>query len=332
MTQSSSRLLRLTIQTNHLSAKRLDKLLSQEFPELSRTRVRELLEQQQITALPTTAALNLAKLPPLGTQIEIHLPEPQDSELRPWDFKLDILFEDEHLLFLNKPAGLVVHPAAGHEDHTLVHALLHHCQDLRGIGDEKRPGIVHRLDIGTSGVMIVAKHQQCHEALVNVFQAHDLRRHYQALIYIKQPLRCREGTLTSLIGRHPKDRKRMSSKVSEGKQAITHYRLLKKWEAHPQVAHLELTLETGRTHQIRVHLSELLTAPILGDQTYGHFTAPLLNKLLGPQGAQLLAQYPYPLLHARTLGLKHPMTGEWMEFSTQPPSPFVDLLHYLSYN
>jgi 23S rRNA pseudouridine1911/1915/1917 synthase len=252
----------------------------------------------------------------------IQLPPPVNYDLVAENISLDILYEDEFLIVINKPAGLVVHPAPGHWSGTLVNALLYHCKDLQGIGGEKRPGIVHRLDRGTSGVMVAAKEQQTHQHLVEIFKAHLIQRQYLALSYGE--LHRSAGTLTSLIGRSTHDRKKMSSKVTHGKNAVTHF---KKLSSHKKLHLLELTLETGRTHQIRVHLSELLNCPILNDPLYAH-PKQQLNQLPIAVTEGLLGN-DYPCLHAKTLEFTHPMTKKYLSFSQVAPSPMKNIIDYL---
>lgn len=303
------------------SSERLDKLLSEKIADLSRTQVRSLFELGLITA-SCGHALSLSKLPPVGTTIMVDIPPPEDYELKPEPIPLHILFEDDELLFVNKVAGMVVHPAAGNWNGTLVHALLYHCSDLAGIGNVRRPGIVHRLDKGTSGVMVVAKTQKSHQRLVELFKNHDLKRMYEALIlWRKIPT---QGTLKSFIDRSNRDRKKMTALTNKGKEAITFYKILR---THDRIAHVECTLETGRTHQIRVHLAELLKTPVLNDHLYANPAQHLKNL---PEIRRILADYPYPLLHAKTLGLNHPINGSWLEFTVPAPSPFIDLVELLN--
>jgi 23S rRNA pseudouridine1911/1915/1917 synthase len=220
---------------------------------------------------------------------------------------LHIVHEDRHLLVVDKPAGLVVHPAPGHEAGTLVNALLAHCTDLRGIGGELRPGIVHRLDRGTSGLMVVAKDDPTMVALGADFKVHRILRRYQALVVGRPPEKA--GRIETLHGRDPRDRKKFSIKVRTGRKAITSWRLL---EVIGGAALMEAELATGRTHQVRLHLASL-GCPILGDATYGRSPRDLALRELGRQlGRQAL--------HARTLGFFHPASGAWLEFHSEPPA------------
>lgn len=301
--------------------KRLDLFLVHKLPQFSRSTIKRLFEDEEISS--ETVSLSLNKMPPTGTLIEIEIPPPVPSDLVAENIPLEILFEDQHLLILNKPAGMVVHPAPGHYTGTLVNAVLFHCPDLKGIGAEKRPGIVHRLDMGTSGVMVVAKDQATHEGLVQLFSAHDIERRYEALI-AGSP-NALSGTLSSTIGRHPTNRLKMAANVKGGKKAITHFQVLKKFE---HCTHIELKLETGRTHQIRVHMAQLLNSPVLCDPVYGSGASHL--KKLPDSVRQLLENYPHQLLHAKELGFIHPITNEELHFTAPPPEIFQKALEALS--
>ncbi len=302
-----------------LEFKRLDALLSKKIDSLSRTQLKRLFEEGEITS---DTKLELKKMPPVGTLILINIPEPIESKLTPENIPLDILFEDQYLIIINKPAGMVVHPAPGNYTGTLVNALLHHCKDISGIGGEKRPGIVHRLDKGTSGVMVVAKEQKCHEGLVNLFSTHDIDRYYEAICVGTriQPT----GRIETSIGRNPNNRLKMKANVA-GKNAITNYKIINFYE---KLSHIELKLETGRTHQIRVHLSEVLNTPILMDPLYG---TPKMHLQVCPDKIKpFIKDYEYPFLHAKILGFVHPITKEKLHFETALPSPFKECLEKLN--
>lgn len=304
--------------------KRLDQILALELKDISRTTLKNLFDKGLIkfhNESPVKGKCELKRLPQPGSVIEVQIPSPTESKAIAQNIPLQILFEDSHLAVIVKPAGMVTHPAPGNLDGTLVNAILHHCPDLQGIGDEKRPGIVHRLDKGTSGVMVVAKNQKCHEGLVQLFSAHDITRRYQCLALNRKI--DQEGTLTSTIGRHQTNRKKMAAHV-RGKEAITHYKIL---ESFDNIQHMQMTLETGRTHQIRVHLSQLLNAPILMDELYGNPKNHL--KAIPVKLSALLKEYPYPLLHARVLGFIHPITQEELFFEVEPPLIFQDSLKIL---
>ena len=307
-----------------LQFNRLDQLLSTRFEEISRTVVKNLFEKGLISfSNDDTQKVELKKIPKLGTVVTVDIPVPVECRSVAQNIPLDIMFEDEHLLIVNKQAGLVVHPAPGHPDGTLVNAILFHCNDLTGVGDEKRPGIVHRLDKGTSGVMVVAKTQKCHERLVHLFSEHDIKRQYHALVVRKQlPI---GGTLSSTIGRHKQNRQKMDVNVKDGKQAVTHYRTLKQFN---RLALVECTLETGRTHQIRVHLSKMLQASILNDPMYA--SPAQQKKSLTQEMIELLGSYSHPLLHAKILGFKHPITNQELYFEANYPEMFQILLDQLN--
>jgi 23S rRNA pseudouridine1911/1915/1917 synthase len=307
-----------------LEYKRLDVYLAKKIPELSRSFLKQLFQNDQILLkTDSNKKLELKRMPEEGAIIQIQIPPPLPDKALPENLPLDILFEDDHLLIINKAAGMVTHPAPGNWTGTLVNTVLYHCKDLTGMGDTKRPGIVHRLDKGTSGVMVVAKSRKCHEGLVLLFSTHDIIRKYECLsMGTKQN---KIGKLTSLIGRHPNNRIKMTTNIKAGKTAITHYRVITFYE---NLAHMELTLETGRTHQIRVHLSELLKSPILCDSVYGNAKQDLsrIEKAL----ANIIGSYPHPFLHAKTLGFKHPITHEDMYFEAKPPVEFRNCLDYLN--
>ena len=298
--------------------KRLDLFLVEKVNSLSRNGLKKLYLKKLIVPVQEVP-LELNKMPPAGTLIHIFPPMPPDLEIVPENIPLDIVYEDEHLLFVDKPAGMVVHPAPGHLSGTLINGVLHHCPGIKGVGTPARPGIVHRIDKGTTGVMVVAKEQKCYEKLVLLFSNHKIDRTYQALVYGSNipPV----GLLKCTIGRSPFNRLKMRANVAHGKEAITHYKVQ---ESFDKVSHLELTLETGRTHQIRVQLSSLLQAPVLGDRLYGRkrraFSPPLDN---------LLKSYSHPLLHARRLGFVHPMTGKKVEFEAMPHESFSQVLTFL---
>ncbi len=305
--------------------KRLDQFLVAQMNDLSRAFIKGLYQKSLITLSQDSSflgKLELKKMPPVGAKIVIQIPPPLPSKATPEDIPLDKLFEDEHLIIINKKAGMVVHPAPGHPRGTLVNAVLYHCPDLQGIGDTKRPGIVHRLDKGTSGVMVVAKSQKCHEGLVLLFSAHDIQRKYLALCMGTKL--AERGTLKSTIGRHPHNRLKMAAHIKGGKEAITHYKTL---ESFGSCALMEMTLKTGRTHQIRVHLSQLLKSPIAMDPTYGRPKDHL--KRLPLEANQHLKDYPHPLLHAQLLGFKHPITNRELSFESPPPPIFKQTLEIL---
>lgn len=299
---------------------RLDRFLTKVNKDLSRSTVKSLFQREMITG---SNPLKLNRLPPIGTVITIQIPPPIPTVAQPEDIPLDIIYEDEHLLIVNKEAGMVTHPAPGNYNGTLVNAVLHHCHDLKQIGDQVRPGIVHRLDKGTSGVMVVAKNQQCHEGLVILFSSHDIIRRYHALALVNREIPI-GGTMRSTLGRHPQNRLKMAVNVRDGKTAVTHFKVL---EQYKKCHHMELTLETGRTHQIRVHLSSLMNTPILMDPVYGNPKQQLLH--FDDKMGEILGDYPHPLLHAKVLGFVHPITKEELYFETELPPIFQKTLEHL---
>lgn len=301
---------------------RLDAYLTAKTSDISRSLIKKLFQKGHINSSDKNIKLELKKMPPINSIIIFELPPPEATDLKAQNIPLEILFEDEHLIIINKPSGLVVHPAPGNPDGTLVNAVMYHCPDLKGIGNEKRPGIVHRLDKGTSGIMVVAKTQKCHERLVKLFSTHDIDRYYEAII-----LGTRidsKARYESVIGRSPHNRLKMASGVKHGKNAITHMTVLKYFK---HFSHVELKLETGRTHQIRVHLGQDQNTPIINDSLYGRLKEEQLNYTAGMKS--LLKDYDSPLLHAKVLGFKHPITGEKLYFEHGPPEIFQNILKIL---
>lgn len=299
--------------------KRLDACLSSKLPDISRSLIKKLFEDG---AFSSSAKLELKKMPPAGTKISFDAGEPKEVGLEPENIPLEILFEDEYLIIVNKPAGLVVHPAPGNYTGTLVNAILHHCPTLSGIGNEKRPGIVHRLDKGTSGIMVVAKEQRTHAGLVELFSTHTIERKYEAICLGARVEPA--GVLDAPIGRSPHNRIKMAANVENSKKAITHFKVIEFFE---KFSHLELTLHTGRTHQIRVHLSQLLNNPILNDYTYGRIKEE--KEKLPSTIKGLIKDYEHPFLHAKILGFKHPITKNDLYFESKPPKIFQDVLNEL---
>jgi 23S rRNA pseudouridine1911/1915/1917 synthase len=294
---------------------------------LSRTRLKALIEAGCVTvdgAVVRDAATRLAE----NARIEVEAPPPDESPLLAQELPLDVIFEDQHLLVLDKPAGLVVHPAAGHEDGTLVNALIAHCGDsLSGIGGVRRPGIVHRLDKDTSGLLVVAKTDAAHQGLSALFADHgrtgSLVREYQALVWGAP--RMRTGTVDAPLGRHPRQREKMAIVSAErGRHAVTHWRLE---ERFGPASLISCRLETGRTHQIRVHLAHI-GHPILGDAVYG---AGFKSKAaqLSEAGRLALERLGRQALHAAKLGFVHPITGEELLFESPPPKYFTNLVNSL---
>ncbi len=293
-------------------ADRMDRALVTAFPDLSRARVQALILEGciRVDGEPVKAS----DRPRLGTTVTVELPSARPAEPLPQDLPLPILYQDDDLLVVVKPAGMVVHPAPGHYDGTLVNALLHHATGLSGIGGVARPGIVHRLDVGTSGVMVVAKHDTIHRALTEQFTVHSVERRYFAMVH-RVPLVDR-GTFRSQLARDPEDRLRIASVESGGRHAITHWEMKAKGD---RVALVECRLETGRTHQVRVHLSEA-GHPIVGDRTYNRRDC-IPTAALRTQVEAL----SHPLLHAWLLAFDHPGTGERVRFVAPPPDDFIEI-------
>lgn len=287
---------------------RVDVFLAQSLPDLTRSAVTRLLEQGAVTCGGTPVKKNTRTVP--GAVYDITLPELRESAIEAQDIPLDVVFEDDDVLVVNKPKGLVVHPAAGHADGTLVNALLHHCGDsLSGINGEKRPGIVHRIDMDTSGLLIVAKNDFAHQALAEQLKDHSLRRTYECIV--RGGFREDSGTVDAPIGRHPIDRKRMAVTEKNSREAITHWQVV---ERFGQYTHLRCRLQTGRTHQIRVHMA-YINHPIAGDPLYG-----VKKPELG-----LSSQ----CLHAKELTFVHPRTGKEITVTCELPEEFRNALNIL---
>lgn len=290
------------------SSERIDALLVRALPALSRSQVQKLLEQGMVTLNDHPLKKNHRCT--AGESYALTLPEPGELPLVPQNIPLDVVYEDEDLIVINKARGMVVHPAPGHPDGTLVNALLYHCGDsLSGIGGQRRPGIVHRIDKDTSGLLIVAKSDFAHQLLSAQLSDHSLCREYEAVVH--GGFRESSGTVDRPIGRHPIDRKRMAVTEKNSKSAVTHWQLLAAYRGY---SHILCRLETGRTHQIRVHMASI-GHPLLGDGTYG---APSPEKGLAGQ-----------CLHARRLRFIHPRTGEQMCLETALPEYFLEVLSRL---
>lgn len=298
---------------------RIDVFLSQELGGESRAAVQRLIESGQVLVdgQAVRASLKLKG----GEQVEVEIPEPLPARPQAEEIPLEVLYEDSDLIVINKPAGMVVHPGAGNFNGTLVNALLAHCTDLAGIGGELRPGIVHRLDKGTSGVLVAAKNDRTHQGLSEQFSVHSVKRIYQALIY-GSPAED-SGKIEGIIGRHPTERLRMSGKAKNGKLAVTRWRVK---ERYGRVSLVELRLETGRTHQIRVHLTEA-GFPLLGDPLYPD--GGRCNTIPDTQLRGMINRLGRQALHARCLGFIHPISGDYLEFTVEPPQDLQELLAYL---
>ncbi len=287
---------------------RIDKFLASMLPEFSRSYIQKLLKDQLVIVGESAVKANY-KLRP-NDSILIRIPEAMEPDILPEEIPLDILYEDNDVLVVNKPKGMVVHPGAGHYSHTLVNGLLWHCKgNLSGINGILRPGIVHRIDKDTTGSLLVCKNDLAHREIAQQLKEHTITRKYRAIVY--GVLKEDEGKVDAPIGRHPIERKKMAVNYKNGKPAVTHYRVL---ERFAQYTYIECILETGRTHQIRVHMSSI-QHPLLGDAVYGP------------------AKCPYSLegqtLHAMVLGFKHPSTGKYLEFSAPLPDYFEKLLKKL---
>jgi 23S rRNA pseudouridine1911/1915/1917 synthase len=300
---------------------RLDRFLAESLPELSRSQVKRLIDEGRVhqDGKPVKAGARLKG----GEDLVISLPEPAPAAAISEEIPLNILYEDPLLVVVNKPAGMVVHPAPGHHQGTLVNALLHHCQDLSGIGGELRPGIVHRLDKGTSGVMVATKNDLAHNHLARQFKDHSITRRYVALVHGLWPEK--RGIVDKQIGRHPTQRKKMSSAGRTGRRAVTHWQVLQRFE-QDRLTLVELTLETGRTHQIRVHFAEM-QRPVVGDPVYGG--TGRTKSLSDPELRNLVNRLDRQALHARLLGFIHPESGTYLEFSAPLPEDLQGILDYL---
>ncbi len=304
---------------------RLDRLLADALPDISRNRVKALIGEGavRIDGIPATdpSAKTMA-----GITIKVTIPEPEEAAPKPEKMPLAIVYEDSHLLVVDKPAGLVVHPGAGNSSGTLVNGLLAHCgEDFAGIGGVKRPGIVHRIDKDTSGLIVVAKDQPTHVTLVEAFSQHSIHRQYAAIV-----LGCPypgTGTVEENIGRSSSDRKKMAVvSARQGKPAVTHYEVKKRWKRAAAMVHCRL--ETGRTHQIRVHMAHL-GFPLIGDAVYTRWSAER-RKAFPAGDLEQIRAFPRQALHAGWLGFTHPATGADMEFTSAIPDDMQDLEYRLN--
>lgn len=294
--------------TEELAGDRIDKFISEQCEELSRSYIQKLLKSGEVYV--GQKAVKPSYKVTEGDFISFEVPEAVELEIVPEDIPLEIVYEDHDVILVNKPKGMVVHPAAGHYSGTLVNALMFHCKDdLSGINGVLRPGIVHRIDMDTTGILIVCKNDLSHTSIAEQLKEHSITRRYQAIVH--GVLKDDEGTIDAPVGRHPQDRKKMCINHQNGKHAVTHYRVLNRFK---NFTHIECRLETGRTHQIRVHMASL-NHPLLGDAVYGPAKCPY--KLQGQT------------LHAGILGFVHPRSGEYMEFAASLPEYFQKLLNIL---
>jgi len=308
------------------AGQRLDRVLTESLEAFSRSRLKGLIESGQVTRNDEVCRQPALKVS-VGDQLVVTIPAAVDAVPLGQAMDLRILFEDSHLLVLDKPAGLVVHPAPGNPDGTLVNALIAHCGDgLTGIGGVKRPGIVHRLDKDTSGVMVAAKTAEAHAALVTQFSDRTVDRAYRALVWGRPmpPI----GEIEGPIGRHPKNRKKMAVMTRGGKAALTRYRSLESY-GDGLATLIECKLETGRTHQIRVHLTHR-KHPLIGDPAYGRPGGRrALPKALDSDETAILTEFPRQALHAFRLGFTHPDTGQHIDFETEMPDDMLKLKSFL---
>ena len=291
---------------------RLDQYIAGRCMDLSRSYIQKLIKESRVTInkniqTKTKTAVQESDI------VNVSLPDPKELEIKPQDIPLDILYEDNDVLVVNKPKGMVVHPAPGHYEDTLVNAVLYHCRDnLSGINGVLRPGIVHRIDKDTTGALIVCKNDKAHQKIADQLRAHTITRSYRAIVY--NNFSEDEGMINAPIGRHPANRKKRMVTEKNSKEAITHYKVLD--HLNHKFNYIECRLETGRTHQIRVHMS-YIGHPLLGDEVYG----PVNSKFKNLQGQTL---------HAATIGFIHPTTEEYMEFSAPLPDYFEKLLKTLA--
>lgn len=291
---------------------RLDKFLSIIYPEFSRAFFQKLIKSKQVSVNETPQkASYCVKIDDIVT---VEIPDAVETTIEPENIPLDILYEDDDVLIVNKPKGMVVHPSAGHYSGTLVNAIMYHCKDtLSGINGEIRPGIVHRIDMDTTGSLIVCKNDEAHVNIAQQIKEHSVNRIYVGIVcgYVKED----SGTVEGAIGRHPIERKKMAINEKNGKSAITHYKVLERFKNY---TYMQFKLETGRTHQIRVHMASI-GHPLLGDTLYSSGRSPFKHL----QGQ---------CLHAKTIGFIHPKTGEYMEYSAPLPEYFEKLLCLLKSN
>lgn len=294
--------------TEELEDERIDKCLAALIDSLSRSFIQKLIKDEAVTVngQPVKGSYRVKQ----EDRVVFSLPESVEPDIEPEAIPLDILYEDKDVIVVNKPKGMVVHPAAGHYSGTLVNGLMYHCgAELSGINGVMRPGIVHRIDMDTTGSVIVCKNDAAHRCIAGQLKEHTITRRYVAVCY--GVLRDDEGTIDRPIGRHPSDRKKMAVNEKNGKRAVTHYRVL---ERFAQYTYIECVLETGRTHQIRVHMASI-GHPLLGDEVYSGRKSPF--RLTGQT------------LHAKTLGFCHPSTGQYVEVDAPLPEYFVHLLEVL---
>ena len=294
--------------TPEMEGERIDKCISNYLESLSRSYIQKIIKDG--TAYVNDAVVKANYKVKVDDKVQFEIPDCEEPDIPPQDIPLDILYEDKDILIVNKPKDMVVHPAPGHYEGTLVNAIMFHCKDeLSGINGVLRPGIVHRIDKDTTGSIIICKNDEAHRKIAQQLKEHSITRKYRAIVYGR--IMEEEGTVNAPIGRHPTDRKKMAINEKNGKPAVTHYKVLERFDKY---TYIECQLETGRTHQIRVHMTSI-GHPLLGDEVYGS------------------GKNPYHLqgqtLHAMILGFVHPSTGEYMEFTAPLPEYFVKLLEKL---
>ncbi len=288
---------------------RIDRFLAKELQDKSRSYLQKLIKEEyiKVNGRPVKPNYRLA----LGDRVEVTLPDVKAPDILPENIPLDILYEDNDIIIVNKPKQMVVHPAPGHYTGTLVNALMYHCgQELSGINGAMRPGIVHRIDMDTTGSIVACKNDMAHQSLSAQLKDHSIHRVYEAVVHGN--IKKEEGTVDAPVGRHPSDRKKMSIHAKSGRRAVTHYKVLKRFGDY---TYIQCILETGRTHQIRVHMASI-GHPVVGDLVYGPKKCPFAN---------LTGQ----VLHAKTLGITHPATGKYFEISAPLPEYFAELLETL---
>lgn len=294
--------------TPEMEGERIDKCISNYLESLSRSYIQKIIKDGK--AYVNDAVVKVNYKVKVDDKVQFEIPDCEEPDIPPQDIPLDILYEDKDILIVNKPKDMVVHPAPGHYEGTLVNAIMFHCKDeLSGINGVLRPGIVHRIDKDTTGSIIICKNDEAHRKIAQQLKEHSITRKYRAIVYGR--IMEEEGTVNAPIGRHPTDRKKMAINEKNGKPAVTHYKVLERFDKY---TYIECQLETGRTHQIRVHMTSI-GHPLLGDEVYGNTKCPF--KLEGQT------------LHAMTIGFIHPTTGEYVEYEAPLPEYFEHLLQIL---
>lgn len=294
--------------TPEMEGERIDKCISNYLESLSRSYIQKIIKDGK--AYVNDAVVKANYKVKVDDKVQFEIPDCEEPDIPPQDIPLDILYEDKDILIVNKPKDMVVHPAPGHYEGTLVNAIMFHCKDeLSGINGVLRPGIVHRIDKDTTGSIIICKNDEAHRKIAQQLKEHSITRKYRAIVYGR--IMEEEGTVNAPIGRHPADRKKMAINEKNGKPAVTHYKVLERFDKY---TYIECQLETGRTHQIRVHMTSI-GHPLLGDEVYGNAKCPF--KLEGQT------------LHAMTIGFIHPTTGEYVEYEAPLPEYFEHLLQIL---